>query len=732
VLKALFVLLIVLSWNAFAVKNEAGRCAGCHVNESESWKHSDHDKAMDHANANTVLGDFSGVEAKRHSLSARFFQKGGDYFVSIQENNKTAEYPVRYVFGHYPLQQYLVEEISGQLQVMPFAWDTRDKLQGGQRWYANYQEDIATNDRLHWKQPTQNWNGMCADCHSTGLKRNFDTTSLTFNTHFDTVDITCASCHGAMNGHYSSNDSHVSNGTDQTASYHSPLQPSQQRALGQWLMKEGDKIARWRVEKDGELIEADRDNSFMDTCFGCHSLRSPLTDGINPDAAYLDQFTPSLLVPPLYFSDGQIREEVYVYGSFLQSRMYEAGVNCIDCHDAHSMKIKVEGNGLCLQCHSASNYDTEAHTHHPLNTPASQCVNCHMPSRTYMGVDSRRDHSFSIPTPHISEGTGAPNACLSCHANDNKWVSEQLNKWFGRASTLSRDEENYITLMHGRPLSKQTMLGLAYAKSLPTIKRATALSMLASRVDGLSDNDLRNFIRSKKPLLRLAAAQAGRALPVSERLKSYVTLLNDRYKSIRVTAVNNLVGLGINSEAYKNAFSELVTSNAVNQWRGEGNLNQSLLAYKLGNLAEAEALLKQGIKVDPYFEANYINLAELYRSQNDLKLEKQTLEKAKKAMPNSDLIFYSLGMLYIREQDKTTAIRLFKKATELGPTNPQNWYIYALALDNIGETENAIKVLKEGVSHLQDNSLATLGMSLSHKVKDGASLVFFKSITLNH
>lgn len=723
---AVFLLFFLNSFAAYAADGD--NCVNCHTKQVNEWRESDHSKAMSHASEQTVLGNFNNVTTTNFTQTARFYKNNNHFMASLTEAGKTTNYTISYVFGHFPLQQYLIETEKGRLQVFPFAWDSRSQSNGGQRWYPNYQaEDIGEDDRLHWKQPMQNWNGMCADCHSTGLKRNFDTETLAFNSHFDEINVSCVSCHGDMATHTESAKNKPTVDASHKGYSHTKLSSKEQKAMGQWLLEKGGNIASWKELDNGEYKPANRDNSFMDTCFGCHSLRSPLSDGIAPKEAYLDQFTPSLLLSPLYFADGQIREEVYVYGSFLQSRMYEAGVNCIDCHNPHTMKVKVKGNGLCLQCHSANAYEGEKHTKHVSDSEASQCVNCHMPTRTYMGVDARRDHSFSIPTPHISEISGAPNACLNCHENDNTWVSKQLSNWYGRASTLSNNEEKYVAFMHGEVMSKNEILSLAHAKTLPVIKRATVLTSLPTRVKVLSDRDLRTFIRNKEPLLRLAAAQAGRALPTDERLKSYLSLLSDKYKAVRVAAVNNLIGFGIDSAAFKTALNELNTSNEINQWRGEGNLNQSLVEYQLGDINEAEALLKQGIEVDPYFEANYINLAELYRSQNKADLEKQTLVDAVTAVPNSDLVYYSLGMLNIRLQDKPNAVKLFKKATKLGRSNAQNWYIYALALDSTGETKKSIVVLREGLSHVQDRSLIELGMSLSQKLGDRESFAYFRS-----
>ncbi len=227
-----------------------------------------------------------------------------------------------------------METKAGGYQVLPFAWDSRVKDQGGQRWYHNYQnEEIKPADRLHWRQPLQNWNGMCADCHSDGLKRNYDLDKNQFSSTFTNINVGCLSCHGEMS------ETHISQQQTKQQTKQSSTVATKQ---GAWHRTAGQNTAKWQGEK--------RDNSFMDQCFTCHALRAPLTDGIDPKKPFLDQFSPQLIQAPNYHVGGQIKEEVYVYGSFLQSKMYANGVNCIDCHDQHTMKIKIPGNGLCLPC----------------------------------------------------------------------------------------------------------------------------------------------------------------------------------------------------------------------------------------------------------------------------------------------------------------------------------------------------------------------------------------------
>lgn len=707
----IFVFLVFFSAH-FSLASESNNCVSCHESEVAGWAMSDHGKAMLLPSADTVVGDFNQASASHFSQQATFFKTGDKFRISFTEGDKTTEYDVSYTFGHYPLQQYLIATEDGKYQVFPFAWDSRPATEGGQRWFPNYpDEDIASNDRLHWLQPMQNWNGMCADCHSSGLKRQFDIDTETFNTTYDDINVSCASCHGDMNEHAENPSSKPQGG--QLA-----LSSKEQKALGQWLLSPGEKIAHWEGEP--------RNNQFMDTCYGCHSLRSPLTDGIAPSQPYLDQFTPSLLTPPLYHANGHIKEEVYVYGSFQQSKMFEAGVNCIDCHNPHTMKVKVEGNGLCLQCHSAEAYQQETHTHHPLDSAGSECVSCHMPQTTYMTVDARRDHSFSIPNPAVSATTGAPNACLNCHAEQsNDWSQNHITTWFKNSTQFTTAEAQYVAVMHGRITDKNAILNLASDESLPVIKRATLLAMLPRYAETLSNRDLAEFIYDDAPLLRLAAAQAAVLLPDAEKRKSLVRLLSDPYRAVRVAAVNQLIGSGLKSTAYHQALKELFAANDINSWRGEGNLNQSLAAFAEGDIANAEQRLKKGISVDPYFEANYVNLAELYRARGETKKEHSLLISAIAAIPTSDILHYTMGMHLVRKQDKVNAVTYFKQAARLGPDNPRNWYIYALGLDSIGKTKEAIAILKRAVAKQVDPSLVQLGMSLAQNNSDEASLRYF-------
>ena len=702
--------LISISFSSFA--NEAHQCGACHEKELTDWLESDHSKAMAIASENTVLGDFNDFTFKHFNQKATFYKKGKKFFIEFQEDKTEPRvYEVSYVFGHFPLQEYLINTEQGKMQVFPFAWDSRDKSNGGQKWYPIYpDEGITRQDRLHWLQPLQNWNGMCADCHSSGLKKNYDSEKDSFNTVWYEINVSCQSCHGQLS------DSHYAN----NRSSHSALSKSEQTNIGNWLLGKDEKIASWKGPK--------RDDTFMDSCFACHSLRTPLTDGITPSEPFLSQFKPSLLTTPQYHADGQIRDEVYVYGSFLQSKMYEAGVNCNDCHNPHTSKVKVEGNGLCLQCHKASEYDDIKHHQHKPNSQSSQCVNCHMPTNTYMGVDKRRDHSFKVPAPHLTEKFGTPNACNSCHEDKSlQWAQDKIDEWHGPSAPLHPAEMQYMLLLSGDTLTLNSHFSLAKNKALPDIKRATVVSLLPASVQTLAYKYAKMLANDESPLVRLAFSDISFLVDKHRRVELLKALLADEYKAVRVSAAEQLIASGELAIISAKVLDELYEASEQNLWRGEGNLNASLIQANQGNFEKAKDFLEAGISRDPFFEPNYINLANLYRSLGDSALEAATLEEALNANQHSPLMHYAEGMRLIRSQDLNAAITHFNIATDIEPTNSNYLYILALALDKAGNTNRAIELLKARSPNVEGRyELLQLGLALSQKMGLNGEFTYFR------
>ncbi|NQZ82681.1 MAG: hypothetical protein HRT52_16860 [Colwellia sp.] len=700
----------------YSKESSKNNCVSCHQVEEQEWHQSDHAKAMALPSQETVKGNFKQKYVEHYGQKALFFIENGQYKVTISYDERVDTYPIKYTFGHFPLQQYLVETEKGKLQVLHFSWDARTKADGGQRWYHNYSdEEIRPEDRLHWRQPLQNWNGMCADCHSDGLVRNYDTEKNIFNTQFDNINVGCLSCHGDMPKH---SQQLRARGVNKGVT-------SLSHPIGQWLRRIGDKTAHWQGKT--------RNNAFMGNCFSCHSLRSPLTDGFKANKPFLDQFTPNLLAAPLYHADGQMKEEDYVYGSFLQSKMFAVGVNCLDCHDKHTMKLKIEGNSLCLQCHSEEVYQVKSHHQHQKGSPGAQCVNCHMPTNRYMGVDDRRDHSFKIPRPDVSAQFNSPNACTSCHQDkSNSWASEHLKKWHGQPKAILSSKQFLMELNSYQEINLEDHLSIIADNKLDIISRATAIQQLAYTTQTITSETLKPYLTHQENLIRLSAATAAMLLPPVDKIALVVPLLTDKFKAIRVAAALSLVDTkvsAIDQKAFMSAFKELQLANDISSWRGEGRMNKGINALQNGDVVTAEKAFKATIAIEPYFDTGYINLADLYRSLQRPSQVRTVLMNGMEKLPKSGIIKYSYGLHLVRQKAIEKAVTFFEKAISLSPANSQYAYTYVLAMDGAEKSTQALTKLKSLIINYPDKAqLRELGLYLSQKLNSKADYDWFISL----
>jgi len=698
------------------VGKQSSDCSACHGAQARAWQTSHHAQAMAVATrtkgANelqlspAVLGDFSEVSTEHMGLSATFRTVDGHPVMSLTRDKRTTHHLVTHSFGVTPLQQYLTDVGDGQRQVLPFSWDSRPESEGGQRWITLHpDEDIAPADRLHWQQPLANWNGMCADCHSTGLIRNYSSANQQFATTSTAINVGCGSCHGA--------DPHNTNPIARGSSVgFTPRFPAS--ATGK--------------AKSAAVNSKLNQHRTMDICAGCHSLRSPLVDGINPELAYLDQFAPALLNPTLYFPDGQIKEEVYVWGSFLQSRMHAEGVTCGNCHDPHSQALKIEGNALCGQCHAVEKYDSKVHHQHQPSTVGAQCVSCHMPSRTYMVVDDRRDHSFHVPDPKRSKALGSPDPCTSCHqGKTQQWAAEAIT-----SKPTDNSQRPLWELLAGSPLATATLASLLQNKTIPEILRASALEQQSQLTGPVSLTLLKSALTSAEPLLVYAAASATRSLELAQREALLIPLLGHQFRAVRVAAANQLrdskQATDISTGKLINVLAEADNADQVSSWRGEGLLNQALHAERRGDVEAAVTLYQQAIDQDAYFEPSYINLTELFRRKGDKRREQLLYTRALRALPNSAVLRYSYALHLVRRKNPTQALVQTTQALKFEPASRSNAYLHLLLLDNVGRTEQGVTWLRNNLKHhRQSPRVLQIGVKHAQKLQDSASLNMFVS-----
>ncbi|WP_309677509.1 tetratricopeptide repeat protein [Pseudomonas sp.] len=656
------------------------QCQGCHSEQVKDWQGSHHQLAMQEANAETMLGDFNNVTFKAENESSRFSRKGNEFWVNTPGiDGKNADFKVAYTFGIAPLQQYLIEVGEGRLQALGVAWDTEKH-----RWFHLYPgQGVNFKDPLHWSKPSQNANFMCVECHTTGYKRNFDAAKNTFDSHWNSLGVGCQACHGPASNHLA------------------------------WTAKKGDLVhAGFTVDLKDKNATVE-----IETCARCHSRRAPLGDGFTAGKRLMDDYLPSTLTRELYALDGKIKDEVFEHGSFAQSKMIDKGVRCSNCHNPHSTELKAPGNGVCLQCHNtagktsvagidgqglqAKNYDSIEHTRHTMGQPGSQCVDCHMPGKFYMGNDFRHDHSFSIPNPERAKKLGTPDACLTCHqgkAGDK--VSEQFKLWNTTTVQAPRYDESLWLIRNGQPGAAQALYEQLQRNNLPAIQRASLLAELplypSEQALKLATKDLNH----PAPQVRESAVRAISAfLPPPERASRLTPLLHDPVKAVRIVVARDLLsvarnGLGSAQDNWNAAIAEYEEVQKRLAERAEANLNLAMLYQASGRSGEVEALLRTALKRDPDFHPALVTLVQ-WLEANGRSQEAQTLlEQSLKAHPDAALLQHTQGLSLVRAGKSAQAMPALRKAAQLEPQNAQYGYVLAVALHDSGKVDEACQELE--------------------------------------
>jgi predicted CXXCH cytochrome family protein len=604
------------------------------------------------------------------------------------------EFEITHTFGWYPLQQYLVPFPGGRLQCLPIAWDVREK-----RWFHLYPDaPLDPGDWLYWTNAGQNWNGMCAECHSTNLKKNFDVKNGTYRTTWSEIDVACEACHGPGSRHVA------------------------------WA--ELPAMGRPRVDNYGLTVKTSGLGSrdLVELCAPCHSRRAILGDYTHEEPDLLDSLLPSLMTPELYFPDGQILDEVYVYGSFTQSKMYHRDVRCTDCHDAHSARLIKEGNALCLQCHRSEEYDNRSHHFHKKKGEKGEpikgkdgavlfevgtgalCIECHMPGRLYMVIDYRPDHSFRIPRPDLSLKHGTPNACNRCHLDkDAQWSEEHMIKWYGPG----RKGHYATTIDQGRKGitgAGEDLARLALDTLYPVVVRATALSLLAAYPGDKTALTFETALMDEEALMRHTALR-GLNLPDRKRFVTLIApLLYDPVKAVRLEAASRLAGEPARSldpdrrKLFQEVLGEYVRSMEYSGDFAFGRFNLGNLYAALNRPEEAIENYRSAFEIDDMFYPAKVNLAMLYNRLGRKGQTERLLRDVLESSPELYDVHYSLGLLLSEMKRYREAVLHLATAARGLPERARIHYNLGLLLQALKRDMEAEAALKKALA-LEPDSL---------------------------
>jgi len=679
-LSALLVSFIFLSNNGYAAEFVGSKqCQSCHQKEFSEWQGSHHDMAMKHADDDSVLADFNNVAFKDAGEVNTFYKKKSQFWVNIKgPDGKFHDYQIKYTFGFEPLQQYMVEFDNGHVQLIPFAWDSRTNAKGGQRWFNLYPDFNENHQDFFWTNKGQNWNYMCADCHSTNVEKNFDVKTDSYKTTYSEVNVACEACHGPASKHI--DWAKVPNNSTSDRGFSRNI---------------GKQVKDW-VNKDGfntlkpKSIHSTQQNL---VCAQCHSRRTQIS-GAKHGSNHIDKnefgekYLLSLITSDNYYSDGQVYNENFVYGSFLQSKMAQNGVVCSNCHDPHTAKLIMPEEVVCLQCHQANNYAQKSHHQHQEGSTGAQCVNCHMPETTYMEIDNRRDHGWHKPNPGMAKQFATPDTCLSCHEEKNSdWSGAYVSKWFKKG--LKETKEPFAPIFSladiGYQDIAQHLSKIAQSQEYPEIIRASALTRMANYPDTNTLIAIARNVKHSDSNIRRGAIDGALNIKPAEKWRILSPLLADDVLAVRSEAAMALVPFWSMLSAEQKsdlepALADYMAIQDFNADRGYAHTNKAIVLGYQNKIKEALASYKQSMRIEPYFAAAYVNMAELYKRQGENKEAIDTLKLGSKANPSNSSIPHSLGLAYIRAKDIDKAQHYLQIAAELAKTNARYYYVYALSL----------------------------------------------------
>ncbi|PQJ69742.1 tetratricopeptide repeat protein [Polaribacter butkevichii] len=643
------------------------KCKECHQDQFDKWKGSDHDKAMDLADSVSVLGDFNNKKFTSQGVTSHFYKKGKDFYVNTEgRDGKYHDYKIIYTFGVTPLQQYIVQFPNGHYQCLRTAWDSVKN-----KWFDLYPDfKVVHSEWLHWSRGGLNWNNMCSDCHSTNVRKNYDQKTDSYNTKFAIINVNCEACHGPGKQHVSDveklGEKYVASGTFQMTTDTAPR----------------------------ELV---------DECARCHMRREQFSEFFNFEGTVLDHYYPQLLEERLYQADGQILDEDYVYGSFLQSKMYQNDVTCTNCHDAHTLKLKFDGNKLCAQCHVPEKFDTPEHHFHQPNTEGAKCINCHMPGRFYMGNDFRRDHSFRIPRPDLSVKYGTPNACAGCHKDkDDVWAAKSFKKLFGEVDSIHFSEKLApgITM---QPNGHVGLIELMHDKHQPEIVRASATKVLSNYNAQNFVQDYISLLNDDSALVRGASVDVLSSMNTTDYTSYFLPLLEDPKRSIRIKTFYGLGGVAetdipeVYKESYAKVKKEFYLHLKTNADFVGARMKKGDYYLKQGNITKAIESFESALAIDNINNQIRLNLATLYYNNKEYKKAEEAFTTVIEQEPTYGPVYYSLALMYAELNRVDEAIVQLKKAMKIMPENIRVYYNLGLLYDKKQDYKNGEKTLISGL-----------------------------------
>ena len=661
---------------AFAGYAGDAACKACHAPEFDKWATSHHGLAERPLRPDLDKAAFEPPKSFTHGTQTTTAQMAGDtaQVTALGFNNEVKPFTIDRVIGHDPLRQFLVNGQNGRVHTLEATWDPHKN-----EWFNVYgNEDRKPGEWGHWTGRGMVWNTMCASCHSTRVRKNYDASTDTFHTTMAQQTVSCEACHGPMKEH----------ATKLTAQGAKPYtkQPS------------------FTIPTTDEQRLKNQES--MHACALCHARRTELTGDFKPGDNFWDHHSLAIVDhTDIFYPDGQIRDEDYEFSSFMSSRMHAAGVRCVDCHDPHSGKRILPGNSLCMRCHTQGGFPNApviipaAHTFHLPESTGSQCVNCHMPQTTYMQRHPRHDHGFTIPDPLLTKQFNIPNACNKCHQDkDTDWSLAAAEKWYGDKMNR-RTRQRAMLMAKGRRGDDDARDGLiAWLQTDDTPYWKASASLLLDRWTGSEDvrNALKTQLQHTHPIVRESAVrslEAGIEADPANVRSAIEPMLDDAVRNVRVAAAWALRDhLDLESTAGK----ELLHMLNLNADQPSGQMQLGQFEFARNNLPKAIEHMRGAIAWDPNSPPFHHDLAMIESIAGDTKASIASLSEAIRLNPNEPEYRYKLGLAWNEAGDSSKSIAALREAVHIAPTFARAWYNLGLGLNQQGKIDEALQAFADG------------------------------------
>lgn len=317
-----------------------------------------------------------------------------------------------------------------------------------------------------------------------------------------------------------------------------------------------------------------------------------------------------------------------------------------------------------------------------------------MPSKNYMVVHARRDHSMRAPRPDLSVALRTPNACSGCHADRSpEWAAATIARWYGPRPRPHFGE----AIAAGRAGSREAaprLAALAGDRAQPAIVRATALELLRGHgADGLVA--MVAALEDEDAVVRLAAVGALDQLPPRERLTVVAPLLADVRRAVRIEAARVLASVpphlldASRRQALDAALKEFVDAQMAMADMPSTHLNLGLLHAARGEPERAEQSYLTALRMDPYLAPARIDLAVLYSERGRPGDAERVLREGVRRTPERGELHYSLGLLLAESRRLPEAASTLRDAARLLPDRARVRYNLGLALQQLGRFDEA-------------------------------------------